>query len=59
MPGLRGEVVDHVDEAAARMGEAVGEYGVTTRFIAHAKLVVDTRNAFARRGLAGPTVEKA
>ena len=26
---------------------------------AHAKLVVDTRNAFARRGLVGPTVEKA
>lgn len=26
---------------------------------AHAKLVIDTRNAFARRGLVGPTVEKA
>jgi UDP-N-acetyl-D-glucosamine dehydrogenase len=27
--------------------------------LAHARLIVDTRNAFAQRGLVGPHVERA
>jgi UDP-N-acetyl-D-glucosamine dehydrogenase len=53
---LDATTIGHYDALVLVTDHSAFDYAV---IFAHARLVIDTRNAFARRGLIGPTVEKA
>ena len=53
---LEATTIGHYDALVLVTDHSAFDYAA---IFAHAKLIVDTRNAFAQRGLVGPTVEKA
>jgi UDP-N-acetyl-D-glucosamine dehydrogenase len=53
---LEATTIEHHDALVLVTDHSAFDYAT---IFAHAKLVIDTRNAFAARGLVGPTVEKA